>query len=102
MMNILAYSGLIVPPAVWAVMMQLGQILPYADCRNHSASTLWLSIAAGLVALAAAGVSRHAATSLATRYGLFLGNLGFLMGLAFFFALLLQGAAAALIDPCLR
>lgn len=102
MINAMTLSGLVLPPAIWAVMMQLGLILPHADCRAHSVWTLVTSVLATILALFAAALSRHAAVNLGTRYALFLGNLGFLIGLAFTFALFLQGAASALIDPCLR
>ncbi len=102
MISIYTLSGLILPPAIWAVMMQLGLILPHADCRGHSSWTFAAAALAALLALAASGLSRHAAVSRGTRYSLFLGNLSFLIGLAFTFALFLQGAASALIDPCLR
>lgn len=102
MIHMTTLSGLVVPPFVWAVLMQLGLILPHADCRAGSAWTLGSSLLAAVIALVASGLSRRAATREGTRYSLFLGNLGFLVGLAFSFALILQGAASMLIDPCLR
>lgn len=95
-------GGLIAAPAAWAVSMQLGQILPYTDCRTGIAATAVASFAAALIALAGCFVSYRGYASTRARMGLFLSALSLLVGLSFAFALLLQGAASLLIDACAR
>lgn len=95
------YGGLIVPPALWAAQTQLGLLLPHVDCRDNSAWSLAASLCAIALMLACAWVSHRMARQTQARMPAFLGELSFLVGLAFAFASLLQGAAAWLLDPCL-
>ncbi|OLP57931.1 hypothetical protein BJF93_13925 [Xaviernesmea oryzae] len=96
------YAGLSLSPAAWALNTQLGQILPYRDCAAGSSWTGGSAFA--LVVVAAGGAL------LSWRYGRFaIGRAGragayagALFGLAFCFALILQGAATLLISPCLH
>ena len=99
-------AGLTVGPLAFAGSTQLGQILPYLDCPRR---TLWLAsctFALAAVALASAFVSWRAspepAGARARNTSLFLQRLNVLAGLMFAFALLLQGAAALVLNACER
>lgn len=94
-------GGLLVAPAVWAINTQLGLMLPYADCGSASHGSIILSFAAFLMAAASALISFRGHAH-ASRTSLFIMRLSVLVGLAFAFALILQGAATLLINPCER
>lgn len=97
----LRHAGLILPPIAWAAATQLGQITPVVDCRQGIS---WSAISCGLlliISLAAIAASRSASQpTLGTER--FILNGGHLLGLAFVFALSLQGAASLLLEPCQR
>jgi hypothetical protein len=88
-------------PMVWALNTQLGQTLPHADCvTQHSWSGMatFLTLA---VSIFAAGWSARIAGGLSgTQRFVALSGSGIssIVG----FAVLLQGAAILVIDPCLR
>ncbi len=94
------YAGLVLPPCAWALNTQLGQVLPYVDCRGES----WLAAAASLActAVAAAGTVLILLVWQAgrSRTGLFISLIGCLSGAAFAFAILQQAAAAIVISAC--
>jgi hypothetical protein len=100
-------AGLLIAPAAWAINMQLGQILPYIDCRQQQR----FSAIASFVALAAAcfagaislGWVRHAryTAPLTNRSG-FSASISALGALIFAFALLLQGIAPLVLSGCER
>lgn len=95
-------SGLVLAPSIWAVNVQLGQILPYADCSGGTAWTLVATCAAIILATAGASISfRHHALTV-SRMALFISRLSAFIGFAFVFALLLQGAAVLLLSTCAR
>ncbi|MER8464827.1 hypothetical protein [Mesorhizobium sp. M1409] len=97
----LKYTGLVVPPLAWALNTQLGQVTPYTDCQRNG---LWTAISCGillLVSVAGVMVSRALSTGTA-KSERFIADAGFLIALAFVFALSLQGAATVLLDPCQR
>ncbi|MBP1884312.1 hypothetical protein [Sinorhizobium mexicanum] len=99
--GIAKYAGLLLAPGAWAINTQLGQILPYIDC---GAGVSWSVIASfGAVALALLGtvVSQARLGPSEPRANRFIARLNVLAGLAFAFAVFLQGAAAMLLDPCL-
>lgn len=100
--SLLKYAGLVLPPAIWATTMQLGQILPYPDCHDGMHLTAAVTIVAALIALAGAVTPRLALTWMERHTDLFVRDLGCLVGLAFSFALFLQGAASVLLNPCER
>jgi hypothetical protein len=110
--SLLPCAGLAIAPALWAVNTQLGQILPYADCRSGVKLDAWASLPFALLALAAGFVSwRYAGwrQSEAARANAaypatvsFIGWLGALNGALFAFALLLQGFASLAISGCQR
>jgi hypothetical protein len=95
------WIGLGAPPVAWALSTQLGQILPYVDCRQNapwSAAFCSMLLIASILGVAAARAARPANVQ-AKR---FLVDAGFLIALAFVFALVLQEAATMLLDPCQR
>lgn len=96
-------AGLGVGPVLWALSMQLGQILPYAECGARiRASTLFAAIGMVLT-LGSAWLSWRGAAGLHGQQAMrFTGRLGALMGLLFAFALLLQAAATLVISACER
>jgi len=95
-------SGLTLSPAAWAVSSQLGQILPYADCGGGTAWTVFAAFVATALAVAGAVLSWPGHQSTESRSALFISKVGILLGFGFAFALFLQGAAALLLNPCLR
>jgi hypothetical protein len=96
------YAGLIGAPLVWAINMQMGQILPYVDCQARVSWSAIATAAAIVVALAGAAVSFAGAAKTESDTHTFLRRIGILTALAFAFTLFLQGAATLLLDPCTR
>jgi hypothetical protein len=91
--------GLLVPPAAWALSTQLGQIFPYIDCRQEVPWTAAFCGVLLLISIAGVALSR-AFSSKMEGTNQFIARTGFFVALAFVFALLLQGAASMLLDPC--
>ncbi|MER8434254.1 hypothetical protein [Mesorhizobium caraganae] len=94
-------GGLLAPPLAWALSTQLGQITPYLDCRQ---AVPWTAAFAGaflVVSIAGVAASRATSTEL-VKSQRFVADAGFLIALAFVFALSLQGTATMLLDPCQR
>ena len=110
--SLLPCAGLALAPVLWATNTQLGQILPYAECRFGVKLDAWASLPFALLALAAGFVSwRFAgwregdAAEASAAYPAtvsFVGWLGALSGVLFAFALLLQGFASVVINGCQR
>ncbi|MCA1408746.1 hypothetical protein I6F26_08255 [Ensifer sp. IC3342] len=100
--GIAKYAGLLLAPGAWAINTQLGQILPYVDCGAGVSWSTVASFVAVAVAFAGTVVSHARFGPSEARTNLFVAKLNVLAGLAFVFALLMQGAAAMLLDPCLR
>ncbi|MBI0539119.1 hypothetical protein D9599_26610 [Roseomonas sp. KE2513] len=99
----MAWAGLVMGPAFWAMNMQLGLILPHAECGGgFRYSTLTTLLGAGL-AILGAGLSYRASSFRGARgvHG-FLGSAGTLAGLIFAFALLLQAASTLVLTGCER
>jgi hypothetical protein len=100
------WAGLWVAPLVWAVNMQLGQILPYVDCNSqlHTSAVVSL-IGATIAALSGLASWRSARKSSAHEFGetaSFAGMLSSLAALVFTFALVLQGIASMVLTGCER
>jgi hypothetical protein len=98
-------AGGIGGPLVWAVNMQLGQILPYAQCGSRLYLTALVSGVAVIVSLAGAGASWHARLwhlDAPARTVWFAAGVSALMGLAFAFALFLQAVSGVLLSGCER
>ncbi|MCZ4091332.1 hypothetical protein [Sinorhizobium psoraleae] len=100
--GIAKYAGLLLAPGAWAINTELAQILPYVDCGAGTSWSVVASFGAAILALAGALVSHRRFAQSEPRTKLFIARLNVLVGLAFAFALLLQGAATMLLDPCLR
>jgi len=95
-----ACSGMIIAPLLWAVNMQLGLILPHAECGSRVRPALIGSVIAVLLALSAAVVSWRSAWPGPT--GRFWSGVCALLGVVMTFALLLQAAAAFMLTGCER
>jgi hypothetical protein len=99
-------AGLSIAPTVWAINMQLGQILPYIDCAQQWHHSAIYSFAGSAAALLAGGLSwnwthyERNASSLATSR--FIARLGALSALIFAFALSMQGIASLVLSGCER
>lgn len=99
----MAWAGLVIGPAAWAVNMQLGLILPHTECGDgFRYSTLTTLLGAGLATLGA-GLSYRASSFRGGSgpHG-FLGSAGTLAGLIFAFALLIQTASTLVLTGCER
>jgi hypothetical protein len=104
-------AGLVVPPLLWAVNTQAGQILPYAECGTFkiTAATSFLAAAlsVGVAYLSWATIRRAPnegsldGTLFPTTAG-FVGLLSGLNGTLFGFALLLQGLSSVVLTGCER
>ncbi len=106
--RILPCAGLVLPPALWAVNTELGQILPYVECDaplKYAALTslpaALLSLGAGLLSWRVTVRNRSDATPYPASYG-FVGLLSGLMGATIAFALLLQGLSSLVLTGCER
>lgn len=95
------YGGLSVPTLAWAVGTQLGQITPYIDSRQQLFWTPAFCSALLLISIVGAAASRLAPRPVGPTER-FVVDAAFLIGSAFVFALVLQGAASMLLDPCQR
>ena len=101
------FAGLLIAPTAWAINTQLGEILPYIDCRQQgrfsALGSLFALTAASLAGAISWGWVRHArATAPLTSMSGFSASLSALSALIFAFALLLQGIAALVLNGCER
>jgi hypothetical protein len=88
-------------PSVWAINTQLGQTLPYADCvTQHSWSGLSTIVTLAMAIIATTWSTRRARLLFGTERFLVLSGSGISAIVAF--AVMLQGIATLVIDPCLR
>jgi hypothetical protein len=92
---------LIAAPAAWSATTQLGQILPYRDCRMDTSYSLVVAGLALIVSLGSVVVSYPKAAA-DNRPNSFVAYLSVGTGLVFLFALLLQVTAAAVLNRCQR
>lgn len=95
-------SGFVGAPFAWGINMQLGQIMPYVDCRMQIP---WSATVSGLLALTAAAAALLPLAEKGKplgRMATFVNTLSILVGMAFTFALTLQIAATLMISPCLH
>ena len=100
-------AGLALGSAAWAVNTQLGEILPYLDCRQHARYSAFASLAALLLASVAAILSWRATrraqnTEPFTATSGFIGAMSALSALVFTFAIFLQGIASLVLSGCER
>jgi hypothetical protein len=100
-------AGLLIAPTAWAINTQLGEILPYIDCRQQGRFSAIGSFVAFASACLAGAISWHWArrarstVSLTAASG-FSASLGALSALIFAFALSLQGIASLVLSGCER
>jgi len=100
-------AGLAVASAAWATNTQLGEILPYVDCR-HQARFLALASFAALLLVGAAAILSWRASSRArnrapvTATSGFIGALSALSAVIFAFALSMQAVASLVLSGCER
>jgi hypothetical protein len=102
MRRFLLLAGLTVGGLAWAANTQLGEILPYAECRTGIALLALTSLAVGLLATGAALQSWRIRKPGDGTVDVFLSRLGVLAGLLFAFAIALQGAASLVLTGCER
>ncbi|MBB3318271.1 hypothetical protein FHT76_005776 [Rhizobium sp. BK176] len=95
----LRHRLVVLPPFLWALNTQLGLLLPYRDCQLGTDWTLLAALAIVAISIATTIALRRRATS---RIGIFGSRSEVLLGMSFTFALILQGAAAVLLDPCVH
>jgi hypothetical protein len=100
-------SGLALASAAWAINTQLGEILPYLDCRQHARYSALASLAGLLLACLAAVVSwratgRARSTEPFTATSGFIGAMSALSALVFSFAIFLQAIAPLVLSGCER
>jgi hypothetical protein len=106
--NLLLCAGLWAAPLVWAANMQLGQLLPYLDCRAQlHISAVASLIGAGIAALSGVASWQSAKRAAAETAGIhqtiaFAGALSALAALVFTFALVMQAAASMVLTGCER
>jgi hypothetical protein len=97
-------AGLIMAPAVWAVNMQLGQVLPYAECGAGWRLSAAVSSLCIIVACLSGWLSWHAASRQPMEASTlrFMARLSGSLAGVFAFALLLQTIAGIILTGCER
>jgi hypothetical protein len=101
-------AGAIAGMMLWAVNMQLGQILPYMECGSRFSPEVLISFAAACATLACGWVSWSAGTRsgcpnrAADHTGRFAARVSALLGFVFAFTLLLQAASTLVLTGCER
>jgi hypothetical protein len=100
-------AGLLIAAMAWAINTQLGEILPYVDCRNQSRWSAILSFIGLVVACLAGATSWHWANQARfagplTAASTFIASMGALSALVFAFALSMQGIASLVLSGCER
>jgi len=99
------WSGLWAPALLWALNMQLGQLLPYLDCTRQFRSSAIASGIATVLALLAGYVSWRSVSSPPAGFGSpstlrFAGALSALSALIFAFATVMQTIASLVLTGC--
>jgi hypothetical protein len=101
---LLACSGLVIAPLLWALNTQLGEVLPYADCAQGVQFSVIASVPCILVACVSGWVSWHAPSrqSIGESTLRFVAKLSGPLAGVFAFALLLQAIAGVVLTGCER
>ena len=99
------WAGLWLPALLWAVNMQLGQILPYHDCAVTIRISTAVSTALAIFALLAGSISWRSWRDAPAGFGSpntlrFAAALSALSALIFAFALALQAIASMVLTGC--
>lgn len=105
--NLAIWAGLWVAPLMWAANMQLGQILPYADCYGRMHASAIASFLCGAVAALSSVVSwrylRDPNSASETHsIAVFGARVSALSAALFTFALVMQGIASMVLTGCER
>lgn len=110
--DLLPCAGLVVGGALWALNMQLGQIIPYVECGASLPYAALASFPAALLSLAAGLLSWHGTrprNGAAWREGAayprsldFVAGVSALSSLLFAFALVMQGLSSLILTGCER
>jgi hypothetical protein len=100
-------AGLLIASAVWAINMQLGQILPYTDCAQQSRWSAIISFTGVAAAVITGAVSWHSTrpariVAPLTATSRFIAWVSALSALVFAFALSMQGIASLVLSGCER
>jgi hypothetical protein len=104
--NLLTWAGLWFAALVWAVNMQLGQILPYADCRSQLHSSAVVSFVGAALAIVSGLTSWQYPRWSGGEAGVqdstvhFGSTVSALSATLFTFALLMQGVASLVLSGC--
>jgi hypothetical protein len=109
--DLLPCAGLVLPPILWAVNTQAGQILPYVECGGHRYAAI-ASLGFALISLAAGFLSWRTVRRNPTDATLevsaypksfsFIGPLSGLNAVLFAFALTMQGVGLLVLTGCER
>ena len=106
--NAMRFTGMAAGPLTWACSTQLGQILPYVDCERRLPLLALSAFSLAAISVVGAYLSWYCRTTppglgtTGSETRLFSQHLSALMGVLFGFALLLQGAATIVLNPCER
>jgi hypothetical protein len=106
--HLLNWAGLWFAALVWAVNMQLGQILPYSDCRSQIHASAIASFAGAALAVVSGLTSwqysrRIGGDAVARDSTAHFGSVvSALSATLFTFALLMQGVASLVLSGCER
>lgn len=95
-------AGLSIGALLWATNTQLGEILPYPECRMRIVLLALTSLALGLGAVGTALLSWRTGKWANAAVDVFLSRLGVMAALLFTFAIALQGAASLVLSGCER
>ncbi|WP_458759615.1 hypothetical protein ACSVBT_02080 [Afipia sp. TerB] len=96
------WAGLWAGSLIWAVNIQLGQILPSIDCRSQSHLSAIASIVCGTIAALTVAASWRSARGLSDHTVLFMSGISSLSGAVFTFALIMQALASMVLTGCER
>ncbi len=101
------WAGLWGAALVWAINMEVGQILPTLDCTRRVHASAWISAVCAVIAFIAGAVSWRSARGGFTGFGSprtlrFDASVSAMAALIFAFALLLQTLAALVLTGCER
>jgi hypothetical protein len=102
MRRFLLSAGLTAGGLLWAANTQLGEILPYPQCRTGITLLAFVSLALGLLSIGAALLSWRGRKPAEAAVDTFLARLGIMAGLLFALAIVLQGAASLVLTGCER
>jgi len=98
--SIAVVGGLVIAPLAWAISTQLGQVLPYVDCRAGRPWAVAATVLLALLAVVGALAPLAACGKAPSRSEGFIRTISLIAGSAFAFALAMQATATFMINPC--